>query len=244
MSVLKFGGSCLQSIESIKKCASYLTKRKNESLVVVVSAMGNFTNDLCSLSKAIDPSESDLEHDVVRSTGEQISAGLLTLALKKNDVKAKSYLAWQLPIYTDNKPCSASVRFIETRELLKNIEQGVMSIVTGYQGLTTFGRLTTLGRGGSDLTAVAIACSLKHKKCELFKDVDGVYGTDPLTDPNAKLVPYLSYLQILRIIQRDKSCIVQEAAILMAQKYGIEIHIKPFLKNGEGTIIGEKNYAL
>lgn len=242
MLVLKFGGSCLQNIESIKECAAYIAKRKNENLVIVVSAMGKFTDELCYLSKSIDETENDLEHDVVRSSGEQISAGLLALALKNLDVKAKSYLSWQLPIYTDAKANGSSIRFIEIKELLKNAEQGIVSIVAGYQGMTTSGRLTTLGRGGSDLTAVALACSLQTKRCEMFKDVEGVYAYDPHIDKNAPLLSYISYQQMLRIIQRDQACIVQESAVLMAQKYGVEIHIRPYLKNGEGTIIGDKHY--
>lgn len=240
MIVLKIGGSCLKSVDDIMECANYIATRQDESIAIVVSAMGKQTTELATMAKKIcyvEPSEMD----VVCSVGEQITVSLLSMALKKIDINAKSYLAWQLPIYTDNKHGEASIRYIETRSIKKDIERNIIPIIAGYQGMTVEGRLTTLGREGSDLTAVALSCALEAKKCELFKDVNGIYNKDPHLYEDATIYTHLNYNKMLLILKSQESKIIHKSAILMAQKYNQIIHVRPYLKEGNGTIIGEKH---
>ena len=241
MFVLKFGGSALQDIERIKACSEHIAQRyARDPLAIVVSAMQGTTDELFKLSHAIDSEGTDLEHDVVCSVGEQITAGLLVLALKKIGVCAKSYLAWQLPIYTDTKTSSASIRFIETKELMRDIENSIVPVIAGFQGITPTGRITTLGRGGSDLTAVALTYALKAKRCDMYKDVLGVYTNNPHSCATAEQLLSLSYEQMLRMIQTEGAKVVQESAVLFAQKYSVPLYIRSYLEDKKGTFIGEK----
>ncbi|MEW6680751.1 MAG: aspartate kinase, partial [bacterium] len=193
--VQKYGGSSLANPNRIKKVARRITrlKKKNNHLVVVVSAMGDTTDELISLSHQITENPHKRELDMLISTGEQISAALLSMAIYNEGFKAVSLTASQVGIRTDNSFTKARIKGIDTVRINKELSEDNIVIVPGFQGITEEDEITTLGRGGSDTTAVALACCLDAESCEIYTDVDGVYTADPRIVPKAKKLDIISY---------------------------------------------------
>ena len=199
--VKKFGGTSVANAERIEAVADIVQQTVNEGnkVTVVLSAMGNKTDELISLAKEISPEPNLREYDALVSTGEQVSVALLAMALLKRGIKGKSYTAYQLGIKTNSSHSRARILDVDVEEVKKEIEDGVVPVITGFQGMNELGDITTLGRGGSDTTGVALAVALKADECQIYTDVDGVFTTDPRVYDKAKLLKNVSFEEMLEL---------------------------------------------
>lgn len=237
--VQKYGGSSVGTTEKIKRIAQSIVKRKNENtgLVIVVSAMGKTTDDLISLSKGITQEPDKRELDAILSTGEIISSALLAMAIKTLGYDAVSYTAHQIGIQTSGQYGKALIKDIDDKKLKKSLNEGKIVIVAGFQGINGEGDVTTLGRGGSDTSAVALAVKLGGS-CEIYTDVDGIYSVDPRAYGDANKLDEIEYEEMLELASLGAQ-IMHSRSIELAQKYGIPIYVG--LSNSEikGTVIRE-----
>ncbi len=240
--VQKFGGTSVGSIENIKRVAKRVKKAVDEGnkVVVVSSAMSGETDRLIELTKQISNRPDPREYDVVVSTGEQVAIGLLAMALKDIGVDAVSLTGWQVPIFTDNVYTKARIKKIGIRRINKELERGRVVVVAGFQGITENRNITTLGRGGSDTTAVALAAVLKADYCEIYTDVKGVYTADPRIVPNARKIPVISYEEMMEMASLG-SKVMQIRSVEFAAKYGVKIHVRSTFSEENGTWIQEEN---
>lgn len=198
--VMKFGGTSVGSIERIERIAGYVKScHQEKQILVVVSAMSGETDRLIGLAQSINSRMSSQEYDSIVSTGEQVSSSLMAGALQKIGVASRSFLGWQVPIVTNNLHRQAHIEHIDPTILIKTMEKGIVPVVAGFQGVTKDGRISTLGRGGSDTSAVAIASAIKADKCEIYTDVDGIYTTDPRIVPDARRIDMISYEEMLEL---------------------------------------------
>lgn len=235
--VQKYGGSSVSSIEKIKVIANKLIerKKKDSKIVVVVSAMGNTTDDFISLAKDITKSPNKRELDVLMSTGEMISASLLSMSLNSLGCEAVSYNAYQLNIKTSGAHGKSLIDDIDVSKINENLDSGKIVIVTGFQGLNDEGDITTLGRGGSDTSAVALAVKLDGI-CEIYTDVDGIYFTDPKKYSEAKKIKEIEYEEMLELASLGAQ-VMHSRSVELAQKYNIELYVGLSCSNIEGTYI-------
>ena len=239
--VQKYGGSSVATTEKIITIAKRLIERKktNPKIVVVVSAMGDTTDDYISLAKEITDTPDKRELDVLMSTGEMISASLLAMSLKSMGCDAISYNAYQLDIQTSGTHGKSLIDDIDVSKIEKSLDEGKIVVVTGFQGLDDIGDITTLGRGGSDTSAVALAVKL-NGKCEIYTDVDGIYFTDPRKFKDAKKLEEIEYEEMLELAQ-----VMHSRSIELAQKYQIELYVGLSCSDIKGTYIrGMKNMKL
>ena len=241
--VKKFGGTSLSDIKNIRHVASliYEAYQKGDRSVIVVSAMAGFTNQLVQWTQDVGPYQSgSSEYDVVISSGEQITAGLLALALSDLGVESRSWMGWQLPILTTDHPLQADVVSVDLRGIYEDLNKGVVPIVSGFQGISAQGRLTTLGRGGSDTTAVVLASLLKADACQIFTDVKGVYTADPFYVANAQRYESISYEDML-VFSEHGAKVLHSKAIEWAQKHEVPIQVlSTFNPEDQGTWIQKK----
>ncbi len=239
--VQKYGGSSVANIDKVenaaKRIASYV--KAGNKVVVVVSAMGDTTDELVELAKKINPNPSEREMDMLISTGEQMSCSLLAMAVHKKNIGAISFTGAQVGIITDTYHTQAKILKIETDRIKKELTQGNIVIVAGFQGLSTALEITTLGRGGSDLSAVALAVALKADLCEIFTDVDGIYTADPRIIPDAKKLKYITFDEILELASRGAQ-VMHTRAVEVAKKFNIPLHVRSSFSKKEGTIIMDK----
>lgn len=230
ITVLKFGGTSVADCKRIESVATIVQKHieNGEQVVVVVSAMAGFTNQLVEFLKNTSPLiSSSSEHDIVLSSGEQITAGLLSLALQAKGLKAQTFLGSQIPIQTTAQFGCASITNIETQHLLRFVKSGGIPIVPGFQGVTfenNFLQITTLGRGGSDTTAVALSSFLKSQNCYIYTDVDGVYSADPRIVPKAFRLPYIDYETMLSLASKGAK-VLHAPCVSWAKENNIKLHI-------------------
>ena len=239
--VLKFGGTSVSDLKKIKRVADIICdyhKRKIK-LVVVVSAMGETTDKLIKRAKRINSHPSKREMDMLVSTGEQISGALLAMALHRRKKEAISFTGSQVGIITDTYHTKAKILKIETKRIKKEINSGRIVIVSGFQGISTSSEITTLGRGGSDLTAVALAVSLKAHMCEIYTDVDGIYTADPNIVPEAKKLTFITFDEMLELASRGAQ-VMQTRAIEVAKKFNMPIVVKSSFSKKGGTVIKDK----
>jgi len=236
--VQKYGGSSLSSPVRIKKVAERVlqTKKGGNDIVTVVSAMGDTTDDLLALALQLHPHPPKRELDMLLSTGEIVSCALLSTALHSLGAKAVSFSGPQVRIITDEAHTKARILKIETEKILKQMEKGKIVVVAGYQGTTLENNITTLGRGGSDTTAVALAAALKADICEIYSDVEGVYTADPRIVPQARKLKHISYEEMLEMASLGAK-IIHLRAMEMARKYKVTLHIRSSFSQKEGTII-------
>ncbi len=236
--VMKFGGSSVANAEKIKNVARRViqTRDKGNRVVVVVSAPGDTTDDLITMAEGITPEPDPREMDMLLATGEQISIALLGMAIKDKGCKAISLTGAQVGILTDNTHSNAKVKHIPTDKIRKELKRGNIVIVAGFQGVTENEDITTLGRGGSDLTAVALASVLKADVCEIFTDVMGVYTTDPRVVPEARKLDTISYDEMLEMAGLGAQ-VMQARSIEVAKKFNIDIHVRSTFSEAEGTFI-------
>ena len=240
--VLKFGGTSVGTVEKIKKVADIIKKRLNEGneIIVVVSAMSGVTDELKAKSDLISKNFDNKELDVLLSSGEQISSSLLSGALLDLGVKARSWLSWQIPIVTDNNHSFSQIMKIKTDEILNFISKKGVAVIPGFQGISLESRITTLGRGGSDLSAVAIAKFFQTDSCEIYTDVDGVLTTDPSINEKAKKIDKISYEEMLEMASLGAK-VMQPNAVQASMIDNIPIHVKSTFSKGIGTKIISEN---
>ena len=212
------------------------TQRRGHQVVVVVSAMSGETNRLVGLAKEIDASPAPRELDVLLSTGEQVTIALLTMALKKRGCAALSYTGGQVHILTDSAHGKARIMDIEGSRIRENLDDGYVVVVAGFQGVNEHGDITTLGRGGSDTTAVALAAALKAEECQIFTDVDGVYTTDPRVVSEARRMERITFEEMLEMASLG-SKVLQIRAVEFAGKYSVPLRVLSTFVDGEGTLI-------
>ncbi len=224
--VLKFGGTSVGDTDRIKNAARKIkaeVERGNE-VAVVVSAMSGATNQLIKWVNDIAPLHDPREYDVVVATGEQVTIGLLALALQQIDVKARSWLSWQIPIRTDNAYGKARIQEIDTTEMARCMAAGEVPIVPGFQGVSSDGRITTLGRGGSDTSAVALAAALKAERCDIYTDVDGVYTSDPRMVEKAHKMDRVTYEEMLEMASLG-SKVLQARSVELAMNHHVRVQV-------------------
>lgn len=240
--VQKFGGTSVGDPERIRRVANRIKSyhEKGYQLVVVVSAMGHTTDELVDLAAKISVNPPKREMDMLLSTGEQVSIALLAMALHEIDVPARSFTGGQVNIVTDGNFSNARIESIDTKRLTSHLEQGHVCIVAGFQGVDQDQNITTLGRGGSDTTAVALAAALKAKECEIYTDVDGVYTTDPNKVEGARKLNQISYDEMLELASLGAG-VLHSRSVEFAKKYGVVIHVKSSFNYNEGTKVVSEN---
>ena len=236
--VQKFGGTSVGTIERIEGVADKVAKFHGEGhqVVVVVSAMIGETNRLIGLANEIQARPVPLEMDVLVSTGEQVTTALLSMALTKRGVKAKSYTGGQVKILTDSAHTKARIQHIDDQNLRADLEAGYVTVVAGFQGVDEKGNITTLGRGGSDTTAVALAAALKADECQIYTDVDGVYTTDPRVVSSAQRLDRITFEEMLEMASMG-SKVLQIRAVEFAGKYQVPLRVLHSFQEGPGTLI-------
>ena len=237
--VQKYGGTSVGSAERIKNVAKRVaqTRAEGHDVVVVVSAMSGETNRLVALAHEMQEFPDPREMDVVLATGEQVTIGLLAMALKDIDVDAKSYTGWQVVVQTDNAHTKARIDHIDGDKIHADLKAGKVVIVAGFQGITAEGDISTLGRGGSDTSAVALAAALKADECQIYTDVDGVYTTDPRVVPEARRMSTISFEEMLELASLG-SKVLQIRSVEFAGKYQVRLRVLSSLQEGgEGTLI-------
>lgn len=238
--VQKFGGSSVSDKERLFNVAGIISDayRSGDRVVVVVSAQGDTTDDLLAKAAEISDSPSKRELDMLLSTGEQISASLLAIALGTMRIPVVSLNAWQVGISSDSNYSNAKIKKIDTERLLRELDSGKVVIVTGFQGINRFDDVTTLGRGGSDTTAVALAAVLKADRCQIYTDVDGVYTADPRKVPTAKKLKEISYDEMLELASLGAQ-VLHNRSVEMAKKYHVELEVLSSFEKISGTVVRE-----
>ncbi|MBT1070494.1 aspartate kinase [Pelotalea chapellei] len=236
--VQKYGGTSVGTTDRMKNVAKRIIKTYDagNDLIVVVSAMSGETNKLVALANEMSEIPDGREYDVVVATGEQVTTGLLSMYLKSLGYKAKSYQGWQVPIITDGTATKARIESIDDARIRADLKAGTIVIVAGFQGIDSEGNITTLGRGGSDTSAVAIAAALKADVCEIYTDVDGVYTTDPNVCKEARKMEKVSYDEMLELASLGAK-VLQIRSVEFAKKYNVDIHVRSSLNENTGTMV-------
>jgi len=236
--VQKYGGTSVGSIEKIRAVAEKVLKAAGEGnrMVVVLSAMAGQTDGLIRLARELTDDPDPRELDVLMSTGEQVSVALFAMAVKSMGHDARSFLGFQAGIHTDDLFGKARIHDIETEGIIRNLEDGRIVTVAGFQGIDDRGDITTLGRGGSDTTAVALAAALKADVCEIYTDVDGVYSTDPNICPKARKMDFISYDEMLEMASLGAK-VLEIRSVEFAKKFDVPIHVRSTFTNERGTMV-------
>ncbi|HDN84221.1 MAG TPA: aspartate kinase [Candidatus Aerophobetes bacterium] len=236
--VQKYGGTSVSTPERIKNVAKRIVtaKKKGNRLVVVVSAMGDTTDNLIELMKKVNPDPPKRELDLLLSTGEVVSAALLAAALDAMGERSIAFTAYQGGIITDSIHTKARIKKVDTRKILQELDKGKIVVVAGFQGITSENTVTTLGRGGSDTTAVALAAALKADICEIYSDVEGVFTADPRIVPDARKLKKISYDEMLELASLGAK-VLHLRAVEVARKFKVPLHIRSSFNEKEGTLI-------
>ncbi len=243
--VQKFGGSSVADVEKIKNVARRVvaTKLAGHSVVVVVSALGDTTDELVALARQISLTPPEREMDMLLATGEQISVALLAMAIHAMGHEAISFTGYQIGILTDDSHTKARIVDVRPERIMCELERGCIVVVAGFQGVTVNNDITTLGRGGSDTTAVAIAAALGAEKCEIYTDVEGVFTADPRIVPEALLVPEITYEEMLEMAATGAK-VLQLRSVEYGRNHGVVIHVKSSFKDGAGTVVKEEDEGM
>ena len=239
--VMKFGGSSVGTTERMQRVARRIAdyKEAGHDVVVVVSAMGDTTDDLIDQSKLLNANPPAREMDMLMSVGEQISVALLSMAIDALGYKAMSFTGWQAGISTENEHGKARITDIEPKQIFAAISSGHAVIVAGFQGASDEGEITTLGRGGSDTTAVALAAAIKADVCEIYTDVDGIYSTDPRVVKNARKLDEISYDEMLELANLG-AAVLHPRAVEYAKNYNVKLVVRSSFNHNEGTSVKEE----
>ena len=239
--VKKFGGTSVADAERIESVADNIETeiQKGNKVTVVLSAMGKSTDELIALAKEINPEPDLREYDALVSTGEQISVALLAMALLKRGIKGKSYTAYQLGIKTNSSHSRARIQEVEVSKITSELNEGVVPVITGFQGMNEKGDITTLGRGGSDTTGVALAVALNADECQIYTDVEGVFTTDPRIYDKARLLKQVSFEEMLELSSSGAK-VLQLRAVEYASKFNLPLRVLSSFKEGEGTLVQEE----
>ncbi len=239
--VQKYGGTSVADLERLRNVARRViqTRQQGHDVVVVVSAMAGHTDHLLELTREASARPCEREVDVILATGEQITSGLLAIILQDMGFKARSYLGHQVRILTDSLFGRARIKTVDSWRLVKDLREGIIPVVAGFQGVDEEGNITTLGRGGSDTTAVALAVALRADMCEIYTDVDGVYTTDPNVCEKARKLNRISYEEMLEMASLGAK-VLQIRSVEFAAKYKVPIHVRSSFSDQEGTIVCEE----
>jgi len=239
--VKKFGGTSVADAERIEAVADNIESEilMGNKVTVVLSAMGDSTDDLIKLAKEINPEPDLREYDALVSTGEQISVALLAMALLKRGIKGKSYTAYQLGIKTNSSHSRARILDVEVSKITSELKKGFVPVITGFQGMNESGDITTLGRGGSDTTGVALAAALDADECQIYTDVDGIFTTDPRVYDKARLLKQVSFEEMLELSSSGAK-VLQLRAVEYASKFNLPIRVLSSFNEGEGTLVQEE----
>ena len=240
--VLKFGGTSLADIERIKLVARRVSSEAEagHEVAVVVSAMAGVTNQLVAWTRETSRLHDAREYDVVVASGEQVTAGLLALALQNLGIDARSWLGWQIPIRTDDVHGKARIQSIEVTELRRRLALGQVAVVSGFQGVGLRGRITTLGRGGSDTSAVALAAALEADRCDIFTDVDGVYTSDPRIVAKARKLDRITYEEMLEMASQGAK-VLQTRSVEMAMNHRVRVQVLSSFTDAPGTLVVDED---
>ncbi len=239
--VKKFGGTSVGDVERIKNVAQRVKVAVDEGheVAVVLSAMSGMTNTLVGYARDAAPMHDAREYDTVVAAGEQITVGLLSICLQELGIPARSFLGWQVPIIASDDHGAARIEEIKTENLEKCFAEGRVAVVAGFQGVTVDGRIATLGRGGSDTSAVAIAAAVKADRCDIYTDVDGVYTTDPRVVPKARKLAKITYEEMLEMASQGAK-VLQTRSVALAMKYGVRTQVRSSFEDTPGTmVVGE-----
>jgi aspartate kinase len=243
--VQKFGGSSVADIDRIRNVANRVAeyRHRGDQVVVVVSAMRGVTDNLIDMAKSLMPVPSEREMDMLLATGEQTTVALLAIALQSMDIPAASLTGAQAGIVTDSVHSKAKIRNITPKKIQAMLDAGNVTIVAGFQGETSEGHITTLGRGGSDLTAIALASALKADLCQIYTDVDGVYTSDPRMVPTAKKLEEISYDEMLELASLGAK-VMQSRSVEFAKKFGVLFEVRSSLNDNPGTLVKEETKSM
>ena len=243
--VLKFGGTSVADITRIKKIALKvkLEVDKGNKIIVVVSAMSGVTNNLINLVKEASENYQLSEYDSILASGEQVTAALLSIALEALKIKSRSWLGWQVPIITNSIHGKALIKKIKTENISHSLDNDLVAIVSGFQGISSNNRITTLGRGGSDTTAVALAAAFSADRCDIYTDVDGVYTTDPRIVKNARKLDYITYEEMLELASQGAK-VLQTRSVALAMKYSVNLRVLSSFEDLPGTIIRNEGHNM
>ena len=243
--VQKFGGTSVADVDRIRSVAERVaaSRARGDQVVVVVSAMAGETNRLLGLARAIAPSPDDRESDALVATGEQVTAALAALALQQVGVPARSFLGHQVRIETDSAYGRARIVRVDVERLQQTLAAGTVAVVAGFQGVDGEGRITTLGRGGSDTSAVALAAALGAETCEIYTDVDGVYTSDPRIVPRARKLERISYDEMLELASLGAK-VLQIRSVEFAKRYRVPVHVRSSFNQEEGTWVVEEEATM
>ena len=242
--VQKFGGTSVGSVERIDAVAEIIKEAsKSKKIIVVVSAMGGETNRHVKLAKHFDKDPDKREFDALVSTGETVSSALLAMALQSKGIKARSYSASQISMRTTDSYSKAKILDVDADKILSTIKDNTIPIITGFQGVTAGGDVTTLGRGGSDTTAVAIAAQVGAERCDIYTDVDGIFTTDPKVVPNAKKLDSITMEEMLELASQGAK-VMQTRAVEFANKYNVPVRVLSSFNDGSGTLISQKDESM
>jgi len=236
--VQKFGGTSVGDLDRIRNVASRV-KAEVESgneVAVVVSAMAGTTNQLVSWARDIGPMHDAREYDAIVATGEQVTVGLLAIALQNLGIDARSWLGWQIPVHTDEVHGAARIRSIDTDVMRARLATGQVAVVAGFQGLAPDGRISTLGRGGSDTSAVALAAALNADRCDIYTDVDGVYTTDPRIAPRAQKLDQITFEEMLEMASLGAK-VLQTRSVAMAMRHNVNLQVRSSFTDAPGTLV-------
>lgn len=242
---MKFGGTSVADPDRIKNVARRVKAEvdNGNEVAVVVSAMAGTTNQLVAWTREISAMHDAREYDTVVSSGEQVTVGLLALALQSMGVASRSWLGWQIPIRTDDAHSRARIERIESDELIKRMANGEVPVVAGFQGIGTDGRITTLGRGGSDTSAVALAAALGADRCDIYTDVDGVYTTDPRIVAKARKLDKITFEEMLEMASLGAK-VLQTRSVEMAMKHGVRLQVRSSFSDAPGTLVVDEEEVM
>jgi aspartate kinase len=243
--VLKFGGTSVADIGRMRHVATIVAReiQAGHEVAVVVSAMAGTTNQLVRWVEEASPIHDPREYDAVVSTGEQVTAGLMALLLQDHGLTARSWLGWQIPIRTSALHAKARILGIEGKDLVASMARGEVPVVAGFQGVAPDGRITTVGRGGSDTAAVALAAALKADRCDIYTDVDGVYTCDPRIVPAARKLHTISYEEMLEMASLGAK-VLQTRSVELAMKEGVAVQVRSSFTESEGTMVVDESRVL
>ena len=236
--VQKFGGTSVSDLDRIRNVAQRVKScvEAGDEVAVVVSAMAGTTNQLVEWAKQVGPMHDAREYDAIVSTGEQVTVGLLSIALQNIGVDARSWLGWQIPLRTDEVHGAARIEEIHADEIIKRLEQGQVAVVAGFQGIAPDGRISTLGRGGSDTSAVALAAAIQADRCDIYTDVDGVYTTDPRIMPKARKLDSITFEEMLEMASAGAK-VLQTRSVAMAMRHHVNLQVRSSFTDAPGTLV-------
>ncbi len=236
--VMKFGGTSVGDVDRIRNAARRVKAEveAGNEVAVVVSAMSGETNRLVGLAREVSALHDAREYDTVVAAGEQVTIGLMAMALQDMEVNARSWLGWQIPVHTTNAHSAARIERIETDEIIRRFGEGQVAVVAGFQGIASDGRISTLGRGGSDTSAVALAAALRADRCDIYTDVDGVYTADPRIVSAAQKLDRITYEEMLELASLGAK-VLQTRSVELAMNHGVRVHVRSSFSDEQGTLV-------